>query len=1532
MNEKSITVSIHDLNISDKAKGFLARVGLMKLNDLLSFDMGKLSDMRGITDDVYRELSSVIAHADEITAYYIERANRITEILPEVQDTSIMNLGLSTRSYNALRRAGIHTVGSLIQLSQKDIFELRHVGALSREEITKAIENVISFGMTVQTSFNRQPTSDTGNSVVDTQNDPVSPSISASSIDNIPFSVRAHNALKRAGITTVEALIKLTEEEIQSIRNVGQKTREEIVEAINTILEQQNTCPEKYDGDGSASADQKAEERPDPDEILALAFADKGLFPAEDMKRQIAVIRESHPEESEEAFFRLLLGMDEVRKSAKTSILHKLEESDAPVPASALFALFPADIENTTILNQLLEEMEQERTIYLENETVSRRWPSVMDYIAGIEDERSRKIVTDRLGGKTLSEIGEQLGITRERVRQIEGKQFRFLKRDFEKLDERKYAGLFTQYRLSCEGFCRIFNESKAIFNFLSMVCESVSTKPLEQSVEDETLPLWIRERIKDDLHHDYIFLNGSWMKKSGAMHRHIQDVQRYIIHDNSVYLPPRSDTYRMLRAYCSNNSFLLDEYLEALGFKRTMERPSMIADIFESDMEVRESDGTFEEKVFAAYPLIGSKILKPETIEKLNDITRKYIDHVLRESQTKLTLRAEMQIALALINHAKNWKNEDNSNFWNYISLRFGYRDASGAVVRLLQSSLESAMKRNQRLFLEGGNGREFKATVVVHALSTRKSWMALFDFLFDFYKNNLNWRVIPGDPLIRVMIHALGQKLSGDNDEDSELTISSRVYSFQEGIRKLVLYRPVYTRELFERLIGKIDSLVNSEIRPVKTYEEQLCEEWFKEKITAIANTKKTERQSQTVQRDVAIDYSRIRVKYILKNETDVQLVFPDIRLKNEEVRRATLLVSCDGTPVIQKNLSWYGNELGKTLNGVSVSIPFVPHESEGINVQVQIVCDEETIFDSEETMNRSVLLFYGANEITQSQIKRDRYTLIVPAKARVETENADVIDIDALNNDGLKAYFVELKDGYVITVNGRLLAFDSENGTEIRVLAPKESASLPSVTLRDTEAYLAYRTSFCTIILGNGDYLQQFVLLKNGEKIEFSTLRQSDNGLAFTLPFDEEKDSVRLQVICLSDERLLFDRSFVLIDEADCCFNREFYFSEGDFKDAVYYVDIDDFREVVPFSKDDTEIRIPFREGELHTTIPKVEVEETSGAWMQEAQSAWFIGTIPQTSFIKVNAPTKVEISFLVGGEDIRYDGQGLVTIGNALQSFSGTESFTDANIVMNVSSPTQKASYTLARVFFKERFLKRPEFWFEDNKLFWDHGGAFIGNAGRQFSLTLTSPADADYEFKLDEDTDFLSIPDEMPIGNYRYQISIQTGSLFKKVKETIAAGDCIIGDKNLLRFINRRIVVESITDEFNEEAGHIQIRTCYIDQIKFCGVEDTSEGLCPVYSGILYTTGYHGERYEFSFDAHTNKKGITKMMVNPVRMVYISDSSLCITDADGDGLYYYNYYDRNTESIIYALTDHEYTKANENKYSNADLYLYRTERM
>jgi len=47
-------------------------------------------------------------------------------------------------------------------------------------------------------------------------------------IEELDLSVRSYNCLKRAGINTVEELIKKTEEDMMKVRNLGRKSLEEV--------------------------------------------------------------------------------------------------------------------------------------------------------------------------------------------------------------------------------------------------------------------------------------------------------------------------------------------------------------------------------------------------------------------------------------------------------------------------------------------------------------------------------------------------------------------------------------------------------------------------------------------------------------------------------------------------------------------------------------------------------------------------------------------------------------------------------------------------------------------------------------------------------------------------------------------------------------------------------------------------------------------------------------------------------------------------------------------------------------------------------------------------------------------------------------------------------------------------------------------------------------------------------------------------------------------------------------------------------
>jgi DNA-directed RNA polymerase subunit alpha len=67
---------------------------------------------------------------------------RTLSLLPEQYDTPLEELNLSTRSYNSLRRAGIFTLGQLIEKSSEGLPPLPGLGAKSRAEVEELMEKV----------------------------------------------------------------------------------------------------------------------------------------------------------------------------------------------------------------------------------------------------------------------------------------------------------------------------------------------------------------------------------------------------------------------------------------------------------------------------------------------------------------------------------------------------------------------------------------------------------------------------------------------------------------------------------------------------------------------------------------------------------------------------------------------------------------------------------------------------------------------------------------------------------------------------------------------------------------------------------------------------------------------------------------------------------------------------------------------------------------------------------------------------------------------------------------------------------------------------------------------------------------------------------------------------------------------------------------------------------------------------------------------------------------------------------------------
>jgi DNA-directed RNA polymerase subunit alpha len=54
-------------------------------------------------------------------------------------------------------------------------------------------------------------------------------------IEDLDFSVRTYNCLKRAGINTIGDLVARTEDDMMKVRNLGKKSLEEVIQKLEEL-------------------------------------------------------------------------------------------------------------------------------------------------------------------------------------------------------------------------------------------------------------------------------------------------------------------------------------------------------------------------------------------------------------------------------------------------------------------------------------------------------------------------------------------------------------------------------------------------------------------------------------------------------------------------------------------------------------------------------------------------------------------------------------------------------------------------------------------------------------------------------------------------------------------------------------------------------------------------------------------------------------------------------------------------------------------------------------------------------------------------------------------------------------------------------------------------------------------------------------------------------------------------------------------------------------------------------------------------
>ena len=1008
----------------------------------------------------------------------------------------------------------------------------------------------------------------------------------------------------------------------------------------------------------------------------------------------------------------------------------------------------------------------------------------------------------------------------------------------------------------------------------------------------------------------------------------------------------PAIPANQWIRTYISRSPYNTDEFIAFYGF--TTEAPDEIMDIsisgddyfiVEDDMKPYGTGRNYIEKIFADNPLLGSVILSDKNRDILNENSKKYVSQLLNAATGKRPLKVEMFIALAVINYAKGWDTSDEAGFWKYITAQFGYHDEGGQLRNLLCSCVKNALVRNHRWFVTNANGNQYKSSIVVHAFTTRRSWLYYCDFLFDFYKNNLDWEYLEDDPMIARMVLALRSKLyDSDNAADEDIEISAKRYFFREGIIKLILYRTKYAIQLTSSLLRRIDGLVNHTASKASCYEEQLCDEWMVNKIQAVAATKRRETPTGE-KRSVAIDYTRIKPVYQLCNGNEIHIVFPDVRLMQSDFSTLKLMILHEGAVVEQKSLNYYGNELGKTMMGFSLKLEdFLRRSgSSSFDPQVIIFCDSEEIYNSGRLLFRKYLVFQNKTEQVLNNCGQGGYSFFIPSDASLEFSGADVSTIK--ENIFLKSYYADLKKNFLINFNGEPAAFDNANDSnELRIVAPEKSVMADYIV--DGIRYRIIHGTEVIHLIATGDGIEKkYRLAVNSDFVELSSLPHETSAGARIYQIETGAygvGEVTLKLLDLAANRMVLRRDYKIIPGFMYRFNKQFCFSAEDFRELR--VRISAFGEPMKertITSGSSRVVIPYQEGEIEIAVPLVRVIDNENVEWNGSNRYW-IKDIPQGRFLHVKAPAGFTPEMTIDRQAVGTEGQNTFALGNALYGYSNEKDEKWLNVNLRILKNGEEAGkYCIGKIALKEQFRQNPELNVQDRELSWDRGCGFIGNSSGSFKLTICEGTEYEKTYSLDLDKEIITDDLELPLGEYRYRISKQSGNLFSMQLIHIASGRFFVGDENELRFLHHIIQINSITTEDNDKYEAVDILPCFIDHIEYKGIQYvySEDRECPVYKGIMYYISSGGRRYEFSYEDRKDERGNLLYQVNPVKVVYINDSTLSIThetgdpEDPGDGFYYFRFLDKYSMANVYRITDRNPMEYNKDKYYLADLYSY-----
>ena len=408
-------------------------------------------------------------------------------------DVPIQELGMSVRSTNALMRTGLRMLSDVLLLSVEKLKNIKNLGEKSFEETVAVVFSYFETDRDTSVLSAEKKTEEKDAELL--TKDPT--------IDMIPLSVRAANAIAKCGYRYVSEIANFTNDDFLQIKNMGELSAQETYEKVQLFLKEYR----KKLALQAITPNQKAELVDSAPKVIAvLEVFQKECERCGSIKLVRTCERLILSAKANDVL--LLYAVNEITdvyrlpsviEATNKSVIDLLEQHRIEgVSLHEIKSVLPESLTDELLTERLNVLAEKGVIRYADNYFLS--YPSFADVLKTYKDERSVQVINLRIEGTTLEEIAQiQGGLTRERVRQIEAKCMRRLFTEYGKLDEDKYEYIYTTYDLNNELMERYLGFSKETVYFLEYKYKGTNKKqPVDERVLDDPLiPVSVKKRIE---------------------------------------------------------------------------------------------------------------------------------------------------------------------------------------------------------------------------------------------------------------------------------------------------------------------------------------------------------------------------------------------------------------------------------------------------------------------------------------------------------------------------------------------------------------------------------------------------------------------------------------------------------------------------------------------------------------------------------------------------------------------------------------------------------------------------------------------------------------------------------------------------------------------------------------------------------------------------------------------------------------------------------------------------------------------------